>query len=460
MIKIGDFSKLAHVSIKTLHHYGDRGLLIPAHIDRYTGYRFYTLDQLPLLNRIIALKELGFSLYQVVQLLDENLSIDEMRGMLRMKQIELQSEIDEGEARLARVAQRLSQLESGEIPPRCDIVIKEIPAQTVISGQIVAAGESALTQARTSLFTFMKNQLEKKKIKTVGPWFSIIDIVPYDETNLEVVLAVEVNAKDRNTIGELRDSPIVMRNLSCVPKMAAVIHQGGLPTILHSYTSMYKWTQSNGFEVVGPCREVYLPDSAIHTKPDLFDTGFIEVQCPIDRKRIPVNLISPTNGKEKEMEPKIINKPAFKAVGVSYIGKNEAGEIPQTWGVFNRRHKEIKSCDNSCVYGLCFTSPIHQDDSVKDVQGVFEYVAASEVESDSDIPDGMVFCEVPAHKYAVFTHHGKLDKLGETYQYIYDTGLAQSGLEVHPDKFDMEVYDERWITDSDKSAFDIYVAVK
>jgi len=460
MIKIGDFSKLAYISIKTLHHYGELGLLIPAHIDRYTGYRFYALDQLPLLNRIIALKELGFTLDQVVQLLDENLSIDEMRGMLRMKQMELQSEIEEGEARLARVAQRLWQLESGEFPPRCDIVIKDIPAQTVISGQIIAVSEGELIPARTSLLTLMKNQLDKRKIKTVGPWFSIIDEVPYDETNLEVVLAVEVNSKDRDRMGEWRDSPIEMRYLSPVPKMATVIHQGGIPSILHSYTSMYYWTQSNGYKVVGPCREVYLPDSDIQTDSYPLDAAFIEVQCPIEPTRIPINLLSPTSRKENEMEPKIVSKSAFKAVGVSYIGKNEAGEIPQMWGVFNRRYKEIKSSDKSCVYGLCFISPIHQDDSVREVQGVFEYIAASEVEDESDIPDGMVFCEVPAYKYAVFTHYGKLDKLGETYQYIYDTGLAQSGLEIHPDKFDMEIYDDRWIDDSDDSAFDIYVAIK
>jgi DNA-binding transcriptional MerR regulator len=57
MIKIGDFSKLAHVTVKTLHHYGELGLLPPAHIDRYTGYRYYSLEQLPRLNRILALKE-------------------------------------------------------------------------------------------------------------------------------------------------------------------------------------------------------------------------------------------------------------------------------------------------------------------------------------------------------------------------------------------------------------------
>ena len=83
MIKIGSFSRLAHVSVKTLHHYGHLGLLEPAHVDRYTGFRYYRLDQFSRLNCILALKDLGFSLEQIAQLLVENLSIPEMRGMLK-----------------------------------------------------------------------------------------------------------------------------------------------------------------------------------------------------------------------------------------------------------------------------------------------------------------------------------------------------------------------------------------
>jgi predicted transcriptional regulator YdeE len=72
----------------------------------------------------------------------------------------------------------------------------------------------------------------------------------------------------------------------------------------------------------------------------------------------------------------------------------------------------------------------------------------------------MVYRQVPAYKYAVFTHHGKLDKLGETYQFVYNTGLAQAGLKPHPDKFDMEVYDEAFKAGSDESIFYIYVAIE
>lgn len=58
VLKIGDFSQLGQVSVRTLHHYGERGLLKPAEIDDWTGYRFYSVEQLPRLNRILALKDL------------------------------------------------------------------------------------------------------------------------------------------------------------------------------------------------------------------------------------------------------------------------------------------------------------------------------------------------------------------------------------------------------------------
>jgi AraC family transcriptional regulator len=123
------------------------------------------------------------------------------------------------------------------------------------------------------------------------------------------------------------------------------------------------------------------------------------------------------------------------------------------WSIYNTRWDEIPALDQTC-FGLCFSNPQGA------AEGEFEYVAACQVKDDSVIPEGMVYREVPEYKYAVFTHHGKLDKLGETYEYIYNTWLPQSGYEVHPSKYDMEVYDERFIPNSDDSAFDIYVAIK
>jgi AraC family transcriptional regulator len=361
---------------------------------------------------------------------------------------------------LARVERRLRQLEQEGSLPACEIVIKEIPAQTVLSARVVASNEGALIPARKSLQELLLIHLDKARIKPTGPWFAVIDDLPYDESDLEVELAVEVSSKVGHHTGDWGESPVQLQTLAAVPNMASVIHEGDVTTIPQAYTSLYSWTQSNGYKIAGPCREVYLPEAGVSTTPAILDAAFAEVQCPVERASIPISILSPTKRKESTMEPKIVTKPAFKAVGLSYIGKNEQGEISQMWGVFNQRMSEIITTNDSCCYGLCFSTPVGISKPEGVDHGEFEYVAAVEVADDSQIPENMVYRQVPTYKYAVFTHHGKLDKLGDTYQYIYNTWLPQSGLEVHLDKYDMEVYDERFIPDSDDSAFDIYVAVK
>jgi DNA-binding transcriptional MerR regulator len=101
MFKIGDFSKLSRVSIKALRLYDEMRLLKPIQVDQFTSYRYYCASQLPRLNRILAFKDLGFSLEQILKLLDEDLSLAEIRGMLRLKQAELQNYIETEQARLA-----------------------------------------------------------------------------------------------------------------------------------------------------------------------------------------------------------------------------------------------------------------------------------------------------------------------------------------------------------------------
>jgi DNA-binding transcriptional MerR regulator len=95
MFRIGELSKLSKVSVKALRHYDDLGLLAPASVDRFTSYRYYTADQLPRLNRILALKDLGLSLEEIRRLLAEGPPAAELRGMLRIKQAEVDAEVCE-----------------------------------------------------------------------------------------------------------------------------------------------------------------------------------------------------------------------------------------------------------------------------------------------------------------------------------------------------------------------------
>ncbi len=455
MIKIGDFSNLAHVSIKTLHHYDELGLLKPAHIDRFSGYRYYALGQLATLNRILALKDLGLSLEQVAQLLHDEISPAEMRGMLRLKRMELAAKVDEEQARLLRVEQRLRQLEGQGNAVRAEIAVKAVPAQTVLLAQIVAADESVLLRARHSLQSLLQNHLDQARLKAVGPWFGLLNNLPYAEIDQEITLGVAVNLRSGQRSDDWSGTPVRLQELAAAPNMASLIHAEDAVSLPLTYTSLYAWTQANGYKVAGPFREIYLPDVP---QPSA-DAGLIEVQCPVERASIPLSLQSRPSRKEENMQTAqltIVNKPAFKAVGYLYVGKNPNGEIGQMWDRFLPHIEEPKRINPQIAYGLCF---MQVQDAAQAEEGDFEYLAAVEVADEQAIPAGMIYREVPEYQYAVFTHHGKLDKLRETYDYIFNTGVAQAGLQLHPSGFNMEVYTEEFMPDSDDSKFYIYLAL-
>lgn len=447
MIKIGDFSNLAHVSVKTLHHYDELGLLKPVHIDRFSGYRYYSLQQLTILNRILALKDLGLSLEQVAQLLgDKHISTAEMRGMLRLKRMELAARVDEEQAPLLRVEQRLRQLEEQD-SPQAEIAVKTVPAQTVLLAQITAADDSMLLRARESLQTLLQQHLEQARLKPAGPWLGLVENLPYADTDQQVTLAVPVQLRPNQHADDWRGTPIHLRELPAAANMASIVHNGESTRLPLTYTSLYSWTQSNGYKPAGPFREVYLPNLPSPSP----DAALIEVQCPVERAGIPLS-IQPR--KEINMKPEIVTLPAFKAAGYSYIGKNENAEISQMWDRFLPRIDEPKRTDAHTSYGLCLMN------NPEAKEGEFEYVASVEVADGQNLPQGMVYREVPAHKYAVFTHHGKLDNLRDTFDYIFSTGLSQAGLQAHASGFDMEVYKDDFEFGADTSKMYIYVALQ
>jgi DNA-binding transcriptional MerR regulator len=96
MFSIGDFAWYGRVSVRMLRHYDAIGLLRPARVDQVSGYRWYEAGQLSRLNRIVALKDLGFTLQQIQLILDDKLSVEELRGMLRLRQAELQQPLAAG----------------------------------------------------------------------------------------------------------------------------------------------------------------------------------------------------------------------------------------------------------------------------------------------------------------------------------------------------------------------------
>src|SRR5687768_5423037 len=110
MFKIGEFSQLSRVSVRMLRHYDQLGLLKPSRTDNFTNYRYYSADQLPRLNRILALRDLGFSLEQIGNLLDEELPAEQLMGMLKLKRAEIEQQMQVEQLRMARLEARINQI--------------------------------------------------------------------------------------------------------------------------------------------------------------------------------------------------------------------------------------------------------------------------------------------------------------------------------------------------------------
>jgi F-type H+/Na+-transporting ATPase subunit beta len=110
MFRIGLFAQLCRVSVVTLRYYDEIGLLKPSQVDNFTGYRYYTAEQMPRLNRIAVYKEMGLSLEAIAQLLDDNLPVDDFRAMLNAKREELVGQIAQGQAQLSRIDDQLLRL--------------------------------------------------------------------------------------------------------------------------------------------------------------------------------------------------------------------------------------------------------------------------------------------------------------------------------------------------------------
>ena len=133
MIRIGIFSRISQVPVSTLRYYDAVGLMKAAYIDNYTGYRYYTIDQLSRIHRILALKEMGLSLEEIQKMLEEALPMTELRGMLRLKQAELRQQLQEETERLNRLENWLNQIEQEESMPEYEVIVKKVEPISVFS---------------------------------------------------------------------------------------------------------------------------------------------------------------------------------------------------------------------------------------------------------------------------------------------------------------------------------------
>jgi len=133
MLRIGDFSRLGQVTVKALRHWDEEELPKPAHVDPWTGYRFYVAAQLRDVQRILALKALGLALSQIRSVLGEQLSVAELRRILLVSEEQLRAHMAQDAAQLAAIKRWKRTLEGQLKMPTYDIVRKTVESRKVAS---------------------------------------------------------------------------------------------------------------------------------------------------------------------------------------------------------------------------------------------------------------------------------------------------------------------------------------
>ena len=281
MFRIGEFSQMAQVTIRTLRHYDELGLLKPVHIDRFTDYRYYTIEQLPRLNRILALKDLGFSLEQIAQSLKDDVSSEQLRGMLMMKQAELEQQVEEEKMRLGRVATRLRQIEQEGKQPEYEVVLKQGMAQTLVSLRETIPTIDAMVRYRCSMYTDVYSWLDDQRIKPIGQELALYHNTEYFEENIEMEAGVIINKtvmppQQLPTYGTMR-----IYELPAAPILASLVHRGSFYDVPQAMSALFIWVGTNGYTASGPYREIHL----FGRENDLTDVEHItlEMQVPVEK---------------------------------------------------------------------------------------------------------------------------------------------------------------------------------
>ncbi len=271
MFKIGDFSRLSFVTVKTLHYYDEIGLLKPVKVDRFTGYRYYSADQLPRLNYIVALKNLGLSLDEIGTLINNNLTSSQMRDIFILKKAELNQRLNEEQRRLEQVEKLLEQIDREGTMPDYQVTIKKVEPQRIASIREVLPTYGDVGP----LFGEIYKYLAKKGVfKPSGHAIMLCHDGEYKEHDVDVEIAVPVNKNIPET------DRVKVYELTGMEQAACTVHRGPYDTISQAYNALMAWCEANGYQITGPDRELYFTDPRKVKDPS---ENVTEIQFPVQK---------------------------------------------------------------------------------------------------------------------------------------------------------------------------------
>jgi DNA-binding transcriptional MerR regulator len=271
MFRIGDFSRIARVSARQLRFYDEIGLLVPAHSDPQTGYRYYTVAQLGELNRILVLKDLGFNLDQVREIVSSNVSPVELRNMLLLRRNDVEQTLAAEAQRLRQIETRIAHLETEGALSADDVVVRAEPAYDILSLRRTVPSFQAARALILELREHAGPLLPRGGLPIMGVAHS-----PYFETD-DIDVEFGLVLPEGSSLEPPTNSPLKRRTLEAVARMATCVRIG-LPEDAHLFTAQVgRFLAAGGEALAGPSREVFLKPP----NPERMHESVVEMQFAI-----------------------------------------------------------------------------------------------------------------------------------------------------------------------------------
>ncbi|MCK9199130.1 MAG: effector binding domain-containing protein [Bacilli bacterium] len=268
MFKIGEFSKLGQVSIRMLRYYDETGILKPAEIDELTGYRNYSVDQIPILNKIRYLRDSGFSISEIIEVL--RLNNDKLLfKKLDDKQKEINANIELQKNKIKKIKEVKKELLTDKNKMCYEVLIKSIPSYEVLSLRRVIKNYYCEEDLWQEIMRYTKDN----KIKLLDDSFSIYHDEECKESFVDVELCCLVDKKGNNY------KDYIYKDTESILNMACMMVYGDFSNISKAYFSFAKWLQKNSkYEMQGPTRQIVHRGPWNEKDPQKY---LIELQIPL-----------------------------------------------------------------------------------------------------------------------------------------------------------------------------------
>lgn len=247
MLKIGEFSKLSRVSVRMLRHYDEIGLLKPAETDRFTDYRYYREDQLPTVCRITALKDMGFSLADIVRLLEIYDDKEKLERCFAKRRKELEQLSRDTEYKLTLLDAAVNRLRKEE-SMNYNVTIKTIPTRYAATVHMTIPRY----EDEGCVWSTMISETAHMKLVEADPCLCAVTFLDgeYKEKNVEVMAWKTVK-------GNYSDTEHVKFMTLPEVTVASCTFKGGYHLITEVYAAVAAWLDANGYESAGPMFNIY-----------------------------------------------------------------------------------------------------------------------------------------------------------------------------------------------------------